>query len=730
MKKSVLFLLLPVVLFGQGWSKEEVARWQKQASHVTIIRDTWGIPHIYGKSDADAVFGLLYAQCEDDFKRVEMNYIEKLGRTAEVKGEAALGSDLYIRLIIDSAEAVADYKKSPFWLRTLMNAYADGINYFLFTHPAVTPALLKRFRPWYPLMWTNGSISAISTGDVTARDVRALYLEGSEPIGSLPAEPEESLAGSNGFAIAPSKTLSGNAILYINPHVSFYFRPEVHAVSDEGLNAYGAVTWGQFFVYQGFNQHCGWMHTSSAVDVSDMYIEKITRKGGHFLYEYDKSEKPVLERTITLRYKAGDGLRTKTVTAYFTHHGPIMAKRNGEWISVRSYNRSLTSLIQSWQRTKSTGFASFKKTMELRSNASDNTVFADDKGNIAYWHGDFVPRRDTSLNWAKPVDGTTSATEWKGLHRLDDIVHIYNPSSGWIQNCNSTPFTVSGTSSPKKEGFPTYMAPDGENFRGINAARVLSRENAFTLDKTIAAGYDPTLSAFEVLVPALVTSFEKNVKMGDSLSTQLAEPVAILKQWDFRCSENSVATTLAVDWGRQVMPVIQRMRGDGGDADQVEKTKKFAATASVLELAVPLLNAMRELEKRFGTWKVSWGEINRYQRLTDDIEEQFDDNQPSLPVGLASSQWGMLAAYNSHSFPGTNKRYGISGASFVCAVEFGKKVRAKSVLTGGESGDPVSKHFTDQALMYTKGQFKDVLFYKEDVLEHVEKTYHPGEVVR
>ncbi len=728
MKKLVLFLLLPLTLFAQSFSKEEISRWQKQSSRVTIIRDTWGIPHIYGKSDADAVFGLLYAQCEDDFKRVEMNYIEKLGRTAEVKGEAALAADLYIRLVIDSAAAVADYKKSPTWLRSLMNAYADGINYFLHTHPSVKPALLKQFEPWFPLMWTNGSISAISTGDVTARDVRALYLEGSEPISAMPTEPEEQLTGSNGFAIAPSKTLSGNAILYINPHVSFYFRPEVHVVSEEGLNTYGAVTWGQFFVYQGFNQHCGWMHTSSAVDVSDMYVEKVTKKDGHIFYKYNRSERPVTERRITLRYRVGDSLQAKTITVYFTHHGPIMAKRNGEWISVRSYNRSLTSLIQSWQRTKSTGFASFKKTMELCSNTSDNTVFADDKGNIAYWHGNFIPRRDKSLNWAKPVDGTTPATEWKGLHRLNEIIHVYNPSSGWIQNCNSTPFTVSGTSSPKKEHFPVYMAPDGENFRAINAARVLSRENAFTLVKTIAAGYDPTLTAFEILVPVLVTAFEKNVKPGDSLFEQLHDAVAILKQWDFRCTENSIATTLAIDWGRELNPAIQRIRIDGGNADLVEKTKKFAAGASVQELAIPLLNAMREMEKRFGTWKMPWGEINRYQRLTNDLEERFSDNQSSLPVGFASSAWGMLAAYNSRSFPGTNKRYGVSGASFVCAVEFGKKVRAKSVLTGGESGDPSSKHFSDQALMYTKGQFKDVLFYKEDVLKHVEKKYHPGEI--
>jgi acyl-homoserine lactone acylase PvdQ len=726
-KKILLLLLLPLYLFAQGFSKEEISRWQKEAQQVTIIRDTWGIPHIYGKTDADAVFGLLYAQCEDDFRRVEANYIEKLGRTAEVEGETALAADLYIRLIIDSTDAIADYKKSPAWLRKLMNAYADGINYYLYTHPSTKPALLHRFEPWYPLTWTDGSIGAISTGDVTPRDVGNLYLGDSQSMGAISSEPDEPLAGSNGFAIAPSKTLSGNAILYINPHVTFYFRPEVHAVSEEGLDAYGAVTWGQFFIYQGFNQHCGWMHTSSYVDVSDMYIEKIVKKDGRLFYEYNKSEKPVTTRNITLRHKVGDALQSKTITAYFTEHGPVMAKRDGEWISVRSNNRSLTGLIQCWQRTKSTGFESFKKTMELRANTSNNTVFADDKGNIAYWHGDLVPRRDTSFDWTKPVDGTTPATEWKGLHTLDEIVHVYNPPTGWIQNCNSTPFTVSGSSSPKKKNYPFYMAPDGENFRAINAVRILSSGEGFTLDKTIAPGYDPTLTAFEVLVPALVSSFEKNVKPSDSLFTQLHEAVDVLKQWDYRCGENSIATTLAVEWGQQLMRTVRKSRVGGGAADQVEMTKRFAATASMEELVLPLLSAVRDLEKDLGKWQIPWGEINRYQRLTGDLVERFDDNQPSLPVGFASSQWGMLAAFNSRPFPGTKKRYGVSGASFVCAVEFGKRVKAKSVLTGGESGDPSSKHFADQALMYTKGQFKDVWFYKEDVLKHAEKTYRPGE---
>jgi acyl-homoserine-lactone acylase len=725
--KYLFLLLLPSALFSQSFSKQEIERYKAEAQRVSIIRDTWGIPHIYGKTDADAVFGLLYAQCEDDFKRIEMNYIEKLGRMAEVKGEGVLQNDLYIRLIIDSSEAEADYKKSPAWLQQLLNAYADGINYYLYKNPGVKPVLLTRFKPWYQLLWTDGSIGAISTGDVTETDVKNFYLGAGAPVAFEKNLFEENTTGSNGFAIAPSKTQSGNAILYINPHVTFYFRPEVHVISEQGMNAYGAVTWGQFFVYQGFNEHCGWMHTSSNVDVADLYAEKIIKKGETIYYEYDKKILPVKQKQIILRYKKDDAIQTKTITAYFTKHGPVMAKRNGQWIAVKSYNRSLNGLMQCWQRTKTKGFEAFKKTMELRGNTSNNTVFADEKGNIAYWHGDFVPRRDKRLNWSKAVDGTVSATEWRGLHTLDEIVHVYNPATGWIQNCNSTPFTVSGSSSPKKENYPSYMAPDGENFRGINAVRVLSRENQFTIDKTIAAGYDTYLSAFEILVPALVAAFEKNISATDSMYRQLAEPIQILKKWDFHSSESSVATTLAIEWAQKLTNSIQRIYIDEGWEDQVSLTKQFAASASSGELLPPLLTVVNDLKSKFGKWEIAWGEINRYQRVSGDIDQKYRDDLPSLPVGFASSAWGMLPSYSSRYYPGTAKRYGVSGNSFICAVEFGKKIKAKSLLAGGESGNASSPHFTDQLEMYTNGRFKDVLFYKEDVLKHVEKKYHPGE---
>lgn len=713
-------------VFSQNLSKKDIAKLQKTAQKVTIIRDNWGIPHIYGKTDAAAVFGLMYAQCEDDFKRVEMNYIEKLGRLSEIKGQSVLYNDLEIKLLIDINEAKTDYKNAAPWLKKLLDSYADGINFYLYKHPEVKPLLLTHFEPWFPLLWTDGSIGAISTADLSVGELKAFYSGSNEKTAYVERE-KNVQTGSNGFAFAPSKTASGNAILYINPHTTFYFRPEVQVSSEEGLNAYGAVTWGQFFIYQGFNENCGWMHTSSNVDVADMYAEKIILKKNKLFYEYDKKLIPVIEKEITIKYLEDGKLVPKTFKTYFTNNGPIMAKRDGKWISLKSNNRSMNSLIQSWVRTKSTDFNDYKKAMDLKANTSNNTVYADSKGNIAYWHGNFIPVRDKKLNWSKVVDGSISATQWKGLHDVNETVHLYNPTNGWLQNCNSTPYTAAGTNSPKKEDYPAYMAPDGENFRGINAVRIFSQDKKYTLDEVITDGYDSKLSIFEILIPSLTEVFEKNIKPTDEAYTELAEPISILKNWDYYAKENSIATTLAVEWAYKLDPIIQKAYVNEGETDQVENTKKFAKNATAEQLIPQLQAVVKDLKAKWGTWQITWGEINRFQRSNGDINLKYDDSKPSLPIAYGPGSWGSLPSFKSSYQNGSKKRYGYNGNSFVCVVEFGSKIKAKSVLAGGNSGDINSKHFFDQAQMYQNGQFKDVLFYKEDVEKNAERMYHPGE---
>jgi acyl-homoserine-lactone acylase len=740
-------LLLPMFAAAQGLSGAELQRCEQEAKLVTIVRDKWGVPHIYGKTDASAVFGLLYTECQEDFSRVEKNYLEMLGRQAEAYGDSYLYTDVMMRLVYDSVQAKADYEKSPVWMHQLLDAFADGVNYYLSKHPAVRPLVLKHFEPWYALMFTDGSVSATSLGGVRMDEIKNFY---SQPPSIARVSDVEKMVledrgigsprtggdgvdeagegdderGSNGFALAGFRTASEATELYINPHVPFYFRMECQLVSEEGLNAYGAVTWGQFFIYQGFNAHCGWMHTSSYADVADVYMEKVKHDGANWAYEYEGQAKPVTTKHFTVYYKKDGAVQSLPVTGLYTHHGPVMASRDGKWLSLREYNRSLDALEEAWLITKANTFDEYKKAMNLRANTTNNTVYADDQGNIAYWHGNFMPRRDSLFDWGQPVDGSIAATEWKGVHELEEIVHVYNPATGWIQNCNSTPYSLSGNSSPERKKYPAYMAPDGENFRALNAVRLLSGANNFTLDSLMTKGYDHYLAAFDVLLPPLFAAYSS---ASDSVRKALQEPISILQKWDRRSGEHSVATTLAVEWGTRMAQYSPKPRTPEEASHAVKNIGLQVERSTPQQKTAELVFALNDLRQRYGGWKVEWGDICRYQRLTGKIAETYDDRRISLPVGLVSSAFGELPSFVSRTMPNTKKRYGISGNSFIAAVEFGKKVKARTIVTGGESSDPASLHFSDQASMYLNGQFKDVLFYPEDVNKHVEKKYRPGE---
>ncbi|WP_426196221.1 penicillin acylase family protein [Massilia sp. DWR3-1-1] len=710
-------------------SAAEQARWAATARRVTIMRDTWGIPHVFGKSDADAVFGLLYAQAEDDFNRVELNYINALGRLAEVEGEQALWRDLRMKLYITPQAMRARYAASPPWLRELMTAFADGLNFYLARHPEVKPKLIGHFEPWMALAFSEGSIG----GDIESIDLKqlaALYdknaAKAAVPAGPALASagqpPETEPRGSNGFAIAPARTAGGHALLLINPHTSFYFRPEVHMVSEQGLNAYGAVTWGQFFVYQGFNERAGWMHTSGGGDVIDEYLETVVEQKGKWYYRYEGKLRPVRAVDIKLPYKTATGMASKTVTAHFTHHGPVVRQLDGKWVAVRMMDEPLKALTQSYTRTKATSYAQFKATMALRTNSSNNTVYADADGTIAYFHGNFIPRRDASIDWAHPVDGSVAATEWQGLHTVDQTITLHNPASGYILNTNNWPFAASGASSPTLADFPKYMWALPENARGAHAVRVLKDKTDFTIDSLTAAAYDSYLTEFEPLLPQVLADWDALAPL-DPLKARLAGPVAALRGWDLRYGVDSVPTSVAVYWGQQLVAAAT----PAARAAEMPAADFIISRIGARERLDALAAATAKLNADFGSWQTPWGDINRFQRLSGDVVQRYDDSKPSWPVPFASATWGSLAAFGMVAKQTTKRIYGDRGNSFVAVVEFGPTVRARSILAGGQSADPASIHFADQAEMYSKGQFKDVLFYPADIAQHLERQYHPGQ---
>jgi acyl-homoserine-lactone acylase len=726
-------LVLPAALFvlTAAAPSPQLARLRAEAGRVTIARDDWGIAHVHGRTDADAVFGMIYAQAEDDFPRIETNYLTNLGLTAEAEGEKAIWQDLRARLYVSPSELKADYAQSPPAMRRLMDAWADGLNYYLTTHPDVHPRVITHFEPWMVMSFTEGSIG----GDIERIDLDKLRDFYSRP-GKLafaggshawtsdffrkqPNEPQ----GSNGIAIAPKLTSDGGALLLINPHTSFYFRSELQMSSDQGLDAYGAATWGQFFLYQGFNPHIGWMHTSSGVDNVDEFAEKVERRGTGYCYWYGRTCRPMGARPITIRYRTSDGhMASRSFTAWMTHRGPIVAMEKGRWIAFSMMNRPVQALQQSYLRTKATDLASFMRVSELKANSSNNTVFADDKGEIAVLSPQFMPRRDNRFDYTKPVDGSDPATDWRGLHDPSELPNTISPPNGWVFNSNDWLYSAAGPYSPKPQNFPAYLDTAGESYRTIHATRLLTQPGKWSLDRLQTAAFDSAQPSFEILVPMLVTAWQA-LPASDPRKARLAQPVAALASWDKRWGIASVPNTLAQFWGDELSKAATAR-----DWNDHRNFFRHMEALSPEEKIATFNAALDRLARDFGSWRVPWGEVNRFQRISPAIEGVFDDSKPSIPVGFTSNRWGSLASFGASQKPGTKKWYGTNGNSFVAVVEFKPNgVRAHAITAGGESGHPQSPHFDDEAVRYATGNLREVYFYPAQLKRHTERTYRPGE---
>jgi acyl-homoserine-lactone acylase len=721
MKKLLLALALAVAgascssQAARGPANADAAAWERQAQNVTIVRDDWGIAHISGKTDADAVFGMIYAQAEDDFNRVETNFLNSQGRLAEAEGESAIFRDLRMKLFVKPETMKADYASSPEWLQRLMTAWADGLNFYLSTHPGVKPRVITRFEPWMALTFSEGSIGG---------DIESISLAGLEGFynktGAITAGVDEppldrEPRGSNGIAIHPSITTGKRALLLINPHTSFFFRSELQMTSDEGLNAYGAATWGQFFIYQGFNPRVGWMHTTSGADGVDEYLETVTGKAGGYVYQYgprDTDVRPVTVETIVVPYKTASGMASREFTVFRTGHGPVVREVDGKWVTVRLMQEPVKALMQSYGRTKANSLDEYRKTMDLHANSSNNTLYADADGNIGFFFTNFVPRRDPKFDWSRPVDGSDPATEWQGLLDNADVPHIVNPSSGWVYNSNDWPWDAAGKNSIDRAKYPRYVEKSNAQMpRGVHALRVLGTRKDFTMQGLLDAAFDAYQPAFAASIPALVSAWDQLPESNEP-KRKTAEAIAVLRAWDFRWGVDSIANSLAVYYSQQ-----GGGRGRGGTA----------AAPDPEQLVRNLAAATDRLAADFGTWKTPWGQINRFQRNDGAIVQQFDDSRPSIPVGFSSATWGSLASFGARTYPGTKRMYGTSGNSFVAVVEFGKdRVRARAVSAGGESGDPASKHFNDQAQRYATGNLREVYFYPDQLTGHTERSYHPG----
>jgi acyl-homoserine-lactone acylase len=664
---------------------------------ITIYRDNYGVPHVFGPTDASCAFGYIYAQAEDNFWQIEDSYIRALGRASEIYGERTLADDELVRALEIPRLSIAEYERESPRAKELLQATADGLNYFLAQNPGVKPRLITKFEPWHTLAFSR----------------YALYFK--FIFGNTGVRPDEIATaaekqGSNMWAVAPSKSASGHAMLFINPHQPFFgtgqwFEGHVH--SNEGWDMSGASFFGSSFPTIGHNAVLGWSHTVNKPDISDVWEETFDKPGDRLAYRYGSGYRQATEWTDIVKVKTDAGVIDRKFTFRKTHHGPLVAKRNGKWLAVRMAQFEEGGQIDEWYAmSKAHNFEEFKKAMAAIAVPMFNALYADRDGNIFYVYNGAVPKRSLKFDWDKNVDGSDPEAEWHGYHAFNELPQVTNPKSGFVQNTNSSPFTTTVFGNPDPNEYPKYMVGEPDNARARISRRILWNKDKFTFDEWAKAGFDTYVIQTETEIPELVKAWEKNP------DRKVADAITELQNWDHVSRTTSVPMTLFTLWhekqyGTAVIHVGKKQ----------EPVESLALT-------------MDELTSKFGTWRVAWGELNRLERRQSGGEEGFRDDVKSLPIAGAPGDLGIVFNFYARPEAGQKRRYGVAGHSFISVVEFGPEVKARSILVFGEDSDPASKHYFDQSELYAKQEFKPAYFSLADIKAHAERTYHPGEKSR
>lgn len=666
------------------------------AERVTIYRDEYGVPHVVGQTDASVVFGATFARAEDEFHYMESAIIKLLGRASAVQGADWLSWDIFVRKLELTRHSRLEYAQAPANIRALCDAYADALNYFLRRNPGIRPRLIEEFEPWHAMLgYRLFHVSGIDRATL-------------EQIGeSGTLEKFTAYLASTMWAIGPEKSANGNAMLFINPHIPMDSAYELSMHSQEGLNVSGQVGYGiGILPISGHNERMGWSITANDPDINDVYVERFVDRPSR-RYQVGDHAHETVQWHEEIDVKTPAGLESRKYKFERTIHGPLFQNDSGQELALRVAKLASGGVLsQFYDMNRANSLNEFKSAIAPMNITYNNFSYADVDGNIYYVYGGAIPKRDQQYDWSLPVNGSLVETAWNGFYSLDELPQLENPDAGYIQNSNSSPFSTTSEDNPDPTQFPSYMfRSDRDTAIATRSRRILDGTTRLSIDDLSRLAFDTYLPFAKEDLEQLNAEFDSLRESAPGRATALEEPVAMLNHWDFRSHTNSVASTLYFHFfhtypADEHLPAVNRLE-----------------------------QAVERLKMNHGDWRVPFGRMVRHQRPNRAVTGDSSRDGSSEDIAVAGTPFymGAIFTYNAREVDAGRHVVGHHGHSYVSVVEFGDSIDARSVLAYGQSRNPASPHFFDQAPLYVKGELKQAWFDVEKIRRHAVQAYRPGQ---
>ncbi len=688
--KKLLFFALTILL-----SIFITSCFQTESQKTQIAWDSWGVPHITANTTEELFFAQGWAQMQNHANLILDLYGSSRGKGAEYWGEKKLQNDILIHTL-GFEELAGEWEKTEDpETKSMYITFVNGMNAYAEAHPEAIDDNYKIVLP-------------LTTKDLRMHGMYVVFtrfIAGGD-LGRVQRWPD---MGSNTIAVGPKHSASGNAMLIQNPHLPWFHEFlffESHLKLNE-KNMYGVTLVGFPGIAIGFNENLGWSHTNNTIDNADTY--ELELKDGGYLLDGERQEFEVSSKTIKIKQENGT-LVDKEIPIMKTVHGPVVNKTDGIVLALRMVGLDRSNMfLQWWKMINSSNFIEFENALKMAQLPFWNVMYADKEGDIFYLFNGLVPKRSSGdwNYWDRIIPGGKSEDVWTEVHSYSDLPKLKNPEIGWLQNANDPPWTCTIPLTLNPDNYPSYMAPQYMSFRPQRAARMLMEDESITFDELV----DDKLSTHLELADRILDDLFAAVDNSDSEKAKEAKTV--LEQWDRNADTNSKGMVLFFNWARKFNPWNSANYTENWS---LEKPNTTPDGLSDPEGAVLLLEkAAIETESKFGSMGIPWGDFYR-----------INYNGKNLPANGADDSFGVFRV----AWPGgsdENHLYVGGGDSWVSVIEFGDKVKAKVLLSYGNSTQKDSPHNGDQLELFSKKEMRDAWFSNEDVRLNTLKTEVLGE---